>query len=97
MLKNLRVVVTRVLTSEPKRLMVAKMNSWPTAPHRQKSRMSHPACGEGAFSAFSLECSAGGARLAGGGRSGWLDAWQVQAEQHSGGRVGGLPVGTCDR
>jgi hypothetical protein len=37
MLKNLRVVVTRVLSREPKRLMVAKMKSWPTAPHRQKS------------------------------------------------------------
>ena len=43
-LKNLRVVVTRVLMREPKRLMVAKMKSWPTAPHRQKSRMSQPAC-----------------------------------------------------
>ena len=43
MLKNLRVVHTSVLASEPKRRMVAKMNSCPTAPHRQNSATSHAA------------------------------------------------------
>ena len=43
MLKNLRVVHTIVLTSEPKVRMVKNMNSWPTAPHKQKSRTSMPA------------------------------------------------------
>ena len=44
MLKNLRVVQISVFTSDPNFLIVPKMNSCPTAPHRQNSRMYNPAC-----------------------------------------------------
>lgn len=45
MLKNLRVVQTRVLTRDPKILMVAKMKSWPKAPHKQNRTTSLAASG----------------------------------------------------
>ncbi|KAJ6403449.1 hypothetical protein OIU84_015368 [Salix udensis] len=45
MLTNLRVVVMVVLARDPNRLMVKKMKFWPTAPHRQYSKMSHAASG----------------------------------------------------
>lgn len=45
MLTNLRVVVMVVLVREPNWLMVRKMKFCPTAPHRQKRKMSHAASG----------------------------------------------------
>ena len=55
MLKNLRVVVTRVLVREPKARMAAKMKTWPRAPQPQKSRMSRPACGGGGGGVVGVE------------------------------------------
>jgi hypothetical protein len=37
MLKNLRVVVTRVRVSAPNMLIVRKMKSWPSAPLKQNT------------------------------------------------------------
>ena len=44
MLKNLRVVQISVLTNDPNLLIVPKMNSCPTAPQRQNSKIYSPAC-----------------------------------------------------
>ncbi len=45
MLTNLRVVVIVVFVNAPNWLMVVKMKFWPTAPQKQKRKMSHAASG----------------------------------------------------